>query len=173
VDAAQIKPDDPEAQKKREASESAMKEEADKLRARAAAGEDFTKLQQDAYDFAGQKLKATNTRVDNVTKGRFPASDASIFELKVGEVSPVLNDPQAYMIYKIEAKKDQALDEVRPEITRALEQQRFQQESTDLRKTVTEKTSYDDAYFAAPAAPTLRNPGEPTPVPSTPPAGKK
>jgi len=175
VDAAQIKPDDPAAQKKREASEAAMKEEADKLRARAAAGEDFTKLQQEAYDFAGQKLKATTTRVDNVTKGRFPASDASIFELKVGEVSPVLNDPQAYMIYKIEAKKDQPLDEVRPEITRALQQQKMQQESTDLRKTATEKTTYDDAYFAVPAPPTLRNPGEPAPapVPSTPPAGKK
>jgi hypothetical protein len=110
-----------------------------------------------------------------VTKGHFPPSDASIFELKVGEVSPVLNDPQAYMIYKIEAKKDQALDEVRPEITRALQQQKMQQESTDLRKTATEKTTYDDAYFAVPAPPTLRNPGEPAPAPAPPttPAGKK
>src|SRR4029079_18874179 len=51
----------------------------------------------------------------------------------------------------------------------------MQQESTDLRKTATEKTTYDDAYFAVPAPPTLRNPGEPAPapVPSTPPAGKK
>src|SRR5579864_7412939 len=35
------KPNDPDAQKKRDASETEMKEEADKLRARAAAGEDF------------------------------------------------------------------------------------------------------------------------------------
>ena len=175
VEATQTKPDDPDGQKKREASEAAMKEEADKLRARAAAGEDFTKLQQEAYDFAGQKIQAKTTRVDNVTKGRFPSSDASIFELKVGEVSPVLNDPQAYMVYKIEAKKDQPLDEVRPEITRALEQQKLQQESTELRKTVTEKTTYDEAYFAVPAPPTLRNPGEPAPAPapSPAPAGKK
>ena len=172
VDATQLKPDDPEAQKKREASEAAMKEEADKLRARAAAGEDFTKLQQDAYDFAGQKLKATTTRVDNVAKGHFPPSDASIFELKTGEVSPVLSDPQAFMVYKIEAKKDQPLDEVRPEITRALQQQKLQQENTELRKTAIEKTTYDEAYFAVPAPPTLRNPGEP-PAPSSPAAGKK
>jgi hypothetical protein len=71
-----------------------MKEEADKLRARAVAGEDFTKLQQEAYNFAGQNLKATATRVDNVAKAHFPPSDASVFDLKVGEVSPVLNNPQ-------------------------------------------------------------------------------
>jgi hypothetical protein len=163
------KPNDPDAQK---ASEAAMKEEADKLRARAAAGEDFTKLQQEAYDFAGQKLKATTTRVDNVARAHFPPSDASIFDLKVGEVSPVLNDPQAFMIYKIEAKTDQPLDQVKPEISRLLRQQKVQQSVQDVQKTAAEKTKYDDAYFAVPAPPTLRNPGEPThPVSTAPSTG--
>jgi hypothetical protein len=168
TDTATTKPNGADAQKQREASEAAMKDEADKLRARAVAGEDFTKLQQEAYDFAGQKLKATTTRVDNVARAHFPPSDASVFDLKVGEVSPVLNDPQAYMIYKIEAKKDQPLEEVKPEISRLLQQQKVQQSIQDVRKAATEKTTYDDAYFAVPAPPTLRNPGEPVPsAPST------
>jgi len=171
------KPNDPEAQKQREASEAAMKDEADKLRSRAAAGEDFVKLQQEAYDFAGQKLKASSTRVDNVAKAHFPPSDASVFDLKVGDVSPVLNDPQAYMVYKVEAKKDQPLEEVKPEITRMLQQQKVQQARQDLQKTTAEKTKLDEAYFAGSAPPSLRNPGEPT-APNasstgTKPSGKK
>ena len=169
-DAAAQKPADPDAQKK---SEAAMKEEADKLRARAAAGEDFVKLQQEAYDFAGQKLKAVDTRVNNVSKGHFPPSDAAIFDLKAGEVSQVFADPQGYMIYKIEAKQEQPLADVRNDITRALQQQKLQEASQDLQKTATEKTKYDDVYFAAPppaAVPSLRNPGE-APSPSAPPTG--
>jgi parvulin-like peptidyl-prolyl isomerase len=156
-----------------------MKEEADKLRARAAAGEDFVKLQQDAYDFAGQKLKAQadSVRVNNVSKGHFPPSDASVFDLKVGEVSPVLNNSQGFMIYKIEAKQPQPMADVRNDIVRILQQQKLQQASQDLQKTATENTTYDDAYFAVPAAPSLRNPGEapsPSPAPTgTPAPGKK
>jgi len=166
-DAAAQKPLDPEAQKR---SEAAMKEEADKLRASATAGEDFVKLQQEAYDFAGQKLKAVDTRVNNVSKGHFPPSDAAVFDLKAGEVSQVFNDPQGYMIYKIEAKREQPLADVRNDITRALQQQKLQEASQDLQKTATEKTKYDDAYFAVPAAPSLRSPGQTAP-PSAPPTG--
>jgi len=171
ADVAAQKPTGPDAQKSREASEAAMKEEADKLRARAAAGEDFVKLQQDAYDFAGQKLKAQadSVRVNNVSKAHFPPSDASVFDLKVGEVSPVLNNPQGYMIYKIEAKQAQPMADVRSDITRILQQQKLQAASQDLQKTATEKTTYDDSYFAVPAAPSLKNPGDA--APSTAPTG--
>ncbi len=171
ADVAAQKPTGPDAQKSREASEAAMKEEADKLRARAAAGEDFVKLQQDAYDFAGQKLKAQadSVRVNNVSKAHFPPSDASVFDLKVREVSPVLNNPQGYMIYKIEAKQAQPMADVRSDITRILQQQKLQAASQDLQKTATEKTTYDDSYFAVPAAPSLKNPGDA--APSTAPTG--
>jgi len=137
------------------------------------------KLQQDAYDFAGQKLKAQadSVRVNNVSKGHFPPSDASVFDLKVGEVSPVLNNPQGFMIYKIEAKQAQPMADVRNDITRILQQQKLQQVSQDLQKTATENTTYDDTYFAVPAAPSLRIPGESPPLSpapkGTPAPGKK
>jgi hypothetical protein len=66
---------------------------------------------------------------------------------------------------------------VHEEIARALQQQKLQKASEDLRKTVTDKTTYDNAYFEVPAAPSLRNPGEPpapkAPATGTPAPGKK
>ena len=59
-----------------------MKEEADKLQARAASGEDFNKLQQDGYDFAGMKIKPPTTHFANVAKTSVPPTEASIFDLK-------------------------------------------------------------------------------------------
>ena len=160
-----IKPNDPDAQKKRSASEQEMKAEADKLRARAAAGGDFAKLQQEAYDFAGLKLKATNTHVDKVSKRALPPSDASIFDLKKGEVSQVLNDPQGFMIYKVDEVQEQPLADVRDEISRALQQQKAQQFYQSVQKSAA-AANYDNAYFVTPAAPSLRNPGESGPPPA-------
>ena len=175
-DVAGLKPNDPEAQKKREASEAAMKEVANKLRQRAAAGEDFTKLQQEAYTASGEKMTAGNTHVDNITEARFyPRTDVSIFQLKPGTVSEVFDDPQAYMIYKVDSVQDQPLAAVHDQIKGILQGKKLQEASQGLQKTATEKTTYDDAYFAVPAPPSLRKPGEepaPAPAPTQTP-GKK
>jgi hypothetical protein len=143
---------------KSETGEAAMKTEADKLRARAAAGEDFTKLQQEAYDFAGNKQKATSPRSENVRKAGIPPTDASIFDLKKDEVSPVFNDPAGFMIYKIVEIKDLPVAGVHDEIARALQGEKIKASIESLQNSA--KTTLDDAYFATPAPPTLRNPGE-------------
>jgi len=165
----------PDAEKKRQAAEAEMKAEAEKLRARAAAGEDFTKLQQEAYDFAGTKLTASNTRVDKVKKTAMLPNDSSIFDLKKGEVSPVITDPQGFMIYKVEDTQDQPLADVKEEVSRAAQQEKLKSASEEIQKAATQNTTYDDAYFAAPPPPTLKKPGEPaaTPAPTAPPPGQK
>ena len=161
-------PNDPDALKKRQAAETEMKEEADKLRARAAAGEDFAKLQQEAYEFAGLKLQSTtaNTHVEKVRKNAMPPSDGSIFELKKGDVSQVFNDTGAFMIYKIYDFQDQPLEGVKEEIARTLQNQKLKTFSEELQKSVVESTTFNDAFFASQAAPSLRKPGEP-PAPPT------
>lgn len=175
LDTAAQKPNDPDAQKKGQASQEEMKAEADKLRARAVAGEDFSKLQQEAYDFAGTKLKANNAPVQKVRKTALPATDAAIFDLKKGEVSQVLNDPQGYMIYKIEDFQDLPLSDVKEEVSRTLQGEKIRKASENLQKTAASDTSYDDAYFGVPAPPTLKNRGEPATPNSQPPQppGKK
>lgn len=168
-------PNDPDAQKKREAAQAEMKEEADKLRARAASGEDFVKLQQEAYDFAGLSLKSTaaNTHVEKVRKNALPPSDTSIFELKKGDVSQVFSDPAAFMIYKINDFQDQPLESVKEEVARTLQNQKLKTFSEGLQKSMVENTTYNDAYFAVPAAPSLKKPGEPPSGAQTSPAPGK
>ena len=166
VDPSAQKPNDPDLQKKREASEAEMKAEADKLRARATAGEDFSKLQQEAYDFGGYtQIKGSNPRVDKVRKAGIPPTDASIFELKVGDVSQVFNDPSGFVVYKIEAIEDVSVASVHDEISRKLASDREKGAIESLQNS----TKLDDAYFATPAPPappTLRNPGEAAPTPA-------
>lgn len=180
VDPATEKANDPDLQKKREASQAEMKAEADKLRARAAAGEDFSKLQQEAYDFGGYtQMKASNPRVDKVRKGAILTADASIFELKPGDVSQVFADPGGFAIYKVDAVEDLPVASVHDEISRVLANERENSWKQSLEKS----TKLDDAYFAPPVAmptpapPTLRNPGEAAPMPApaspTPAPGKK
>ena len=158
-----LKPSDPDYLQKRQASEAAMKDEAEKLRTRAAAGEDFVKLQQAAYDFAGDNLKAAETRVDNVAKTRMLPADAVIFQLKPGEVSQAINDPQAFMIYKVISFQNQPLADVREQVSREVQSQKLNALGQELQKSATDKAKYDDAYFAVPPAPSLRTPGEPAP----------
>ena len=164
------KPNDPELQKKREASEVEMKAEADKLRARAAAGEDFTKLQQAAYDFAGIKQAPQSTHMENQRKSSVLPADASIFDLKKGDVSEVFNDPAGFMVYKVTDTKDLPVATVHDEIARTLQAEKLKAAMDGLQNSV--KTTLDESYFASPAPPTLRTPGE-LPVQNPPPPGKK
>lgn len=151
------KPTDPEAQKKREASGSDMKAEADKLRTRAAAGEDFTKLQQEAYDFAGSKMKSGDVKLANMRKTSIPTTDTAVFDLKKGEVSPVFSDPTGYRIYKVIETADLPLASVHDEIARTLQGQNVKSSFESLQNSA--QATYDDAYFATPAPPSLKNPG--------------
>jgi hypothetical protein len=164
------KPNDPELQKKREASEAEMKAEADKLRARAVAGEDFTKLQQAAYDFAGIKQTPQNTHMESQRKSQLLPADASIFDLKKGDVSEVFDDPAGFMVYKITDIKDLPVATVHDEIARTLQAEKLKAAMDGLQNSV--KTTLDESYFAAPPQPTLRSPGE-LPVQNPPPPGKK
>jgi PPIC-type PPIASE domain len=172
VQTSAIKPNDPDADKKRQASEAEMKDEADKLRARAASGEDFKKLQQEAYDFAGLKQTAQSTRMENQRKNQVLAADSAIFELKAGDVSQVFNDPAGFMVYKVAEVKDLPVASVRDEISRTLQAEKLKSAMDALQTSV--KTTLDESYFGAAAAnaPTLRKPGE-TPAQNPAPAVSK
>jgi hypothetical protein len=166
------KPNELHPAKADDASGAEMKDEADKLRARAAAGEDPTKLQQEANDFAGNKTKVTNVKVENMRKTSIPPTDAAIFDLKAGEISQVFSDATGYRIYKVTEIKELPLASVHDEIARAIQGQNMKSEFESVENSA--KTTYDSSYFSAPAAPSLRNPGEtPAPQSKTPPPGKK
>jgi hypothetical protein len=120
-----------------------MKEEADNLRARAVAGEDVTRLQADAYQVAGIRSAAPNTRLE-IRRASLPPSQVSVMDLKPGDVSSVLTDPNGYLIYKIKAKDTLSLDQAREEIKAILRTQKMQKEMRDIQDS---PASLDESYF--------------------------
>jgi hypothetical protein len=111
--------------------------------------------------------------MENQRKSQVLPADASIFELKAGDVSQVFNDPAGFMVYKIAELKDLPVASVHDEIARTLQAQKMKSSFEALQNSV--KPDYAEAYFATPAPPappTLRNPGE-TPAQNSPPPGKK
>ena len=87
---------------------------------------------------------------------------------------------QGFTIFKVDDIQERQLADVRGEVAQKLQQEKMKAFSEQLQNSVSEGTTFDATYFAAPAPspapPTLRNPGEvpSAPHPSSPPApGKK
>ncbi|MGH9530021.1 MAG: foldase protein PrsA, partial [Terriglobales bacterium] len=161
-----------DAKKRQADSEAAMKKEADDLRARAAAGEDFSKLEAEAYKTANIKAAPPAVKMEKARLTTLPPSQASVFDMKNGDVSPVLTDTAGYFVYKLEAKDAIPLERVRDEIRSTLQKQKMQDAMQTMQQSAT--PSFDEAYFASVTpAPPSRAPGAmpgvhpPAPEPST------
>jgi PPIC-type PPIASE domain len=153
--------------------EDAMTKEADDLRARAVAGEDFDKLQKEAYEAAGIPNNAPPTSMPKVRRNNLPPSQASILDLKPGEFSPVIHDPSGSFFYKMQSKTLPPLSEVQDEIKGTLQSQRLRDMQQKIQASVT--TDLNDAYFSASPAPAQGavKPGDPGAAPAMKPAAKQ
>ena len=125
-----------------------MSKEAEALRARAAAGEDFTKLQKEAYDVAGVSGNSEpNPSIGKTRRRGLPPAHSSVFDLKVGQVSLVISDATGHYIYKVDAREIEPLDSVKQEISNILRRQRAQQMIHSVDEPFT--TDVNSAYFGA------------------------
>ncbi|HWY55802.1 MAG TPA: peptidyl-prolyl cis-trans isomerase [Terriglobales bacterium] len=132
-------------EKRRKDAEEVMQKEADKLHARAVAGEDFSKLQEEATQLSGSKAKAPSTKMGEVRRNSLPPTHASVMDLKSGEVSAVISDPGGYYIYKVGAKEVEPLDKVKEEIRATLRTQRMQEQMQAVQQSAT--PTLDESYF--------------------------
>lgn len=130
------------------ASEQELTKFAQSLRVRAAAGEDFVKLQREAFEAAGVKVESPATNMGKVRRTALPATHVAIFELKVGGVSPVITDAGGHYIYKLEARDRLRIDEVKGEIRQTLESQRAKKATDKIQDLYTTETN--EAYFGLP-----------------------
>jgi PPIC-type PPIASE domain len=126
-------------------SEETMKAEADNLRARAIAGEGFTKLQADAYEIAGLKTAAPPNTIMVIRRISLPPNQVSVMDLKPGEVSEVLTDTNGYAIYKVETKDKLSLDQAREEIKATLRSLHKQDAMRNIEDST--NTTLDESYF--------------------------
>lgn len=164
-----IMPRKPAEQDKPEAA-SSDEATAQKLRQRWAAGEDPTKLQQEAYDAIGVTgAGSPEVKLGSRRPGSLPVNQESVFELKAGEVSQVYADPAAYYIYKVDTVREIPLSEVKDGIIKALQQQQLQDTLEEISRSATPELN--EQYFGPSPSPRSvgASPGAPAATPTTPP----
>lgn len=132
-----------------EAGEQSMTKLADDLRTRAAAGEDFAKLQKEAFDAAGMKTAAPTVTLPKLRRQGLPAAHTAVFDLKAGEVTQVINDAGGHYIYKLDAKDTMPLDQVKEEIHSKLQGDRTRELMEKINGSY--KVETNEAYFGAAA----------------------
>ena len=150
---------------KQEQGEQEMNKLAEALRARAATGEDFVKLQKEAFEAAGTKVENPTVNLPKVRRTGLPPAHVAVFDLKAGEVSAVISDNGGHYAYKVVSKETLPLDQVKEEIHNKLK-------SEHLKETMDKYTNSfqavpNEAYFgpAAPAGPAGTRQGPPPHMP--------
>jgi hypothetical protein len=152
---------------KADEAEQAMTKLAEDLRARAAAGEDFAKLQKEAFEAAGMKIESPTVNLPNVRRSGLPATHAAAFDLKPGEVSPVITDTGGHYVYKVISKTQMTLEQAKAEIHSKLQNERMREKMDKLNASF--KVDTNQAYFgpggATPPTPRMARPGMMAPPP--------
>jgi hypothetical protein len=170
----QQKAKEAEDKKKQEEGEQELSKLADTLRARAAAGEDFLKLQKEAFEAANMKMDSPTVNLPKVRRTGLPPAHATVFDLKTGEVSNVITDNGGHYIYKVVSKETLPLDQVKDEIHNTMKSQRMKDMMDKYTNSYHAETN--EAYFgpAGPPGPMGGRPGPPQrmPRPNMPPAGQ-
>jgi hypothetical protein len=165
---------DDAAKKSQQESEEAMKKVAEGLRARAAAGEDLDKLQDEAAAAADFKGKPP-TKLGKVRRTSLPPAQADVMDLKPGETSQLISAPNGYLIYKVGEKDILPLAKVREEIVSTLRAQRIKDAMQAVQKSASPELN--EKYFAETpaAAPQGKAPadGEAAPPAQSPESGPK
>ena len=135
----------------------ALKALAEKIRERAAAGEDPDQLEVEAYKTAKSAGTPPNTSLGWKKHGSMdPRHEPQIVTLKSSEVSPAMEDGQAYYIYKVDAKRLIPLESVQKEIENQLQGERAQRTMKQLLESI--KPQLNEAYFGPAEPPKAQTP---------------
>ena len=136
------------------ASAAEMKALAEKMRARAAAGEDFGALQKEIFQQSGIQGDP-NVEVSDVMRGTLSAEQNQVFDMAPGAVSPVISDATGYFVYKMVSKRTPGFDAVREQVAIEMANKRS---AAELKRI--ENVKVNETYFEKydPPAP---NPNEP------------
>jgi hypothetical protein len=172
----QQKAKDEQEKAKTAASEQEMTTLAESLQKRAAAGEDFIKLQKEAFEAAGMKIETPSINLPKVRRTGLPPGHTAVFDLKAGDVSSLISDTGGHYVYKVVSKEQLPLDQVKEEIHAALQNQRMRDAMEKYQTSY--KAETNEAYFGP--APPQGGPPSPhgamrphgmQPAPGTQPAG--
>lgn len=146
------------------------RERAETIRKALVSGTDPSKVIQ---DFAVPNVVLIDTKPNRIRHGQLiPSLDKPAFELKDGEMSDIVETPQAMVFIQVIGRHTPDLKEVTPEIENAIRQQKLNSRMQQLRQSAT--VWMDDQYFKAPPAVAPPAPAVTPPAPTaTPPPPAK
>jgi len=114
---------------------------------RMAKGEDLDILEKEAFDTLGVKDPPT-TKMGPIRRGAYaPDQEKQIFALKPGEVTAVIEQPSAFIIFKLERRDMPTLEQAKNEITRILIKQHMDQQEQARSKAI--HVDYNEQYLGA------------------------
>jgi hypothetical protein len=124
--------------------EAEMKALAEKMHARAVAGEDFSALQKEANAASGIKGDV-DVKMSDVSRRVLPESHQDVFNLSAGQVSSVIADDSGYFVYKIVTREIPSLSAARRQVE--LELQNYNQTSAFAKIRDAAKPKVNESYF--------------------------
>jgi hypothetical protein len=156
----------PEAEREKQnlAWQSKLKEEAEKLRTRALAGEDFMVLQKEAYKFTDVSSPVTEQVITLLRTRRFMLDNAlmPMMDLQPGQVSQIVPEDNGYYIFKCTRRQALPLNEwTRREIRGRFRDRRIAEDQTNLKKLADSSAIYNESYFGPKPPPEPQNDAPP------------
>lgn len=137
-------PTSPDAKRDTAAEQAAMKKVADDIYRRATAGEDFAKLQKEAYVASGNPEDSPDSEVGLVTRAQLGTFHEAIFAVPAGQISPLLDGPEAWHIFRVDSKGSMSPHDAKQMIAG----QRLKDALDAVRGSV--RSKLNDGYFTAP-----------------------
>jgi hypothetical protein len=120
---------------------------ADDLHDRAVKGEDIDALQKEAFERLGIK-NPPSTRMAVVRRGIYAVDqEKQLFAMKPGEVSPIIEQPSALIIFKMDSRETPTLEKSKDEIARILTKQNLEKQQQAQSNSV--KVEFNDQYLGA------------------------
>jgi hypothetical protein len=145
----------------------AVKAEMEELRKRALAGEDdLNLLLRQSYEHLQIQAPPPPVNIVSVRRNSLQGDEGKVFDLNPGEVTPVLDLPASYAIYKLDSKDPLPIDSLRPEIEGSLRRDAVQNQISKVGKRVT--TEFNLQYLELPSQPDVFGPAAIHPQPARP-----
>jgi hypothetical protein len=110
-------------------------------------GEDLDKLQKEAFDALGVKDPPT-TKMGPIRRGAYASDqEKQLFALKPGEVTPVVEQPSAFIIFKLERRDTPTLEQAKDEIVRILTKQHVEKQEQARSKSI--HVEFNEQYLGS------------------------
>lgn len=131
----------------------AAKDKLEELRTRVLAGDNFDDLQARAYKELEIKGDVPHTTISLMQRGGLTLEEAKVFEMDMGETSPVFDNQGILMLLRVVSRKTLPLEEVRSQIDAVMFQQRMMEELRDATKDIS--AEFNLKYMDSPTQPEL------------------